>query len=362
MRILHLIHTPRHSGAEMLVYELCRLHRAWGHQCAVASFAPPQPEFLETAQEMEREGAVLFFPERRKRKLGRTMHFRDAVRRFQPDAVFGQSSLPSFYGRFATGWGRRRVRFVSVMHSATNDDYAEPSFSLAERLTRFRVDHVAGVSSEGVNNYIQRFGSRIPVDFVRNGVNISRFAQVERRGARQRLGLVDDRRMFLQIGRICDDKQQHVSLAALLPMLTAGAAELWFAGLTEDAVYEERLRRMAAEWGVADVVRFLGSRADAPDLLAATDLFVMPSRCEAHSVALLEALASGAPIVASDIPAFAFARDMPSVRLCDLGDPSDWAAATRDLCASPRAVRDVSEFSIERTARAYLDLARGAPA
>ena len=357
MRLLHLIQTPRHSGAEMLVYQLCRLHGNWGHDCAVASFAPPQPEFLETARAMERDGAILFFPKRAKRKLGRTIHFHDAMRRFRPDVVFGQGSLASFYGRFATGWSRRRIRFVSVMHSATNDDYAAFSFQLAERLTRFRVDHVTAVSVEGAENYTRRFGSAVPVGVIKNGVDMSRFAGIDRAAVRERLGLASGKRLALQVGRICEDKGQLASLAALRPALAAGDAELWFAGLTDDRMYEERLRRRVAEWGVEGAVRFLGSRADIPDLLAAADLFLMPSQREAHSVALLEALASGIPIIASDIPVFAFASGLGSVRLCGDGDDSAWATAAGQMLTAPRAARDASGFSMEHTAQAYLDLA-----
>lgn len=355
MRLLHLIHTPRHSGAEMLVYELCRLHCAWGHDCAVASFAPSQPEYLKEAAELERLGVALFFPERARVKLGRTLHYRDAVRRFEPDLVLAHSSIPFFYGRLATGWGKTRLPYASVMHS--NDDFASPSFAWTERLTRFLLDHVVAVSEEAAANYIRRFGQRIPVSIIKNGIDIDRFAQADRWCTRQKLGLDGSARLALQVGRIYDTKQQLLSLTALRPLLAAGEALLWFAGLTEDSAYEERLRKMTADWGLDHAVRFLGSRDDVPDLLAAADLYLMPSRQEAHSVAILEALASGVPIIASDIPAFTFAREMPSVRICGVEDEPAWITAAREMLAAPRATRDIAAFSIQRTAQDYLDVA-----
>lgn len=340
----------------MLVCELCRLHRAWGHECAIASFAPSQPEFLKEAAELERLGVALYFPERAKAKLGRTLYYRDAIKSFQPDFVFGQASIPSLYGRFATGWGSKRLSYASVMHSS--DDFARLSFALAERLTRFRINHVISVSEQGASNYIRRFGQHIPVSIIKNGIDIGRFAYIDRKTAREKLRLNSHVRLALQVGRICDTKQQLLSLSALRPLLEACQVLLWFAGLTEDHAYEARLRKIITEWGLEHAVRFLGSRDDIPDLLAAADLYLMPSRNEAQSVAILEALASSIPIIASDIPAFNFAREMPSVRICGVEDESAWMNAARDMLAEPRATRNISVFNIEQTAQAYLDVAQ----
>jgi glycosyltransferase involved in cell wall biosynthesis len=62
----------------------------------------------------------------------------------------------------------------------------------------------------------------------------------------------------------------------------------------------ERLRRLAAEMGVADAVQFLGavSDDDLPALLSRSDLFVMPSRKEGFGIVFIEALACGTPVVA----------------------------------------------------------------
>lgn len=204
----------------------------------------------------------------------------------------------------------------------------------------------------------RKSGHCIPVLIIKNGVDIDRFAGIDRGVARRKLGSDTSTRLVLQVGRLCDTKQQLLSLSALRPLLAQGDALLWFAGLTEDKGYEERLRRQATEWGIHDAVRFLGSRADVPELLAAADLYLMPSRQEAHSVAILEALASGVPIVASDIRALAFAGEMDSVRICGVDDEPAWTAAARDMLAAPRANRDISAFSIERTAQAYLEVAR----
>jgi glycosyltransferase involved in cell wall biosynthesis len=59
---------------------------------------------------------------------------------------------------------------------------------------------------------------------------------------------------------------------------------------------------MIAESGLGKVVRLLGDRSDVPDLLCAADLFVLPSRREGFPGSVVEAMALGVPIVATDLP------------------------------------------------------------
>lgn len=73
-------------------------------------------------------------------------------------------------------------------------------------------------------------------------------------------------------------------------------AALWIVG---DGRLRGRLERLAGELGLAQAVRFLGTRHDVPDLLSAMDVFVHPSRWEGMPNALLEAMAAGRPVVAS---------------------------------------------------------------
>ena len=62
-----------------------------------------------------------------------------------------------------------------------------------------------------------------------------------------------------------------------------------------------RLEQMARALGLAERVRFLGYRADIPELLAVCDLFVLPSLYEGLPLAVLEAMAASRPVVATAV-------------------------------------------------------------
>lgn len=145
--------------------------------------------------------------------------------------------------------------------------------------------------SEGIADRLRVMNPRAAVEVIGNGVDPAAF------GTTPQLG--DD---VVFIGRL-ETAQKGLDL-----LLTAWAAaslqiacQLVIAGTGPD---ERRLRDQAAELGITDRVRFIGwvSGAAKYQLLAAARLAVMPSRFETFGVVAIEALATGTPVVAFDIP------------------------------------------------------------
>jgi ribosomal protein S18 acetylase RimI-like enzyme len=105
--------------------------------------------------------------------------------------------------------------------------------------------------------------------------------------------------LVLSISRLAADKglEYLIEAAAMLPR-TGRRIQVAIAG---DGPVRDRLEQLAVKLDVADRVTFLGFREDVADLLAASDLVVLPSLREGLSISLLEAMAVGKPIVASSI-------------------------------------------------------------
>ncbi|MCD2178049.1 glycosyltransferase family 4 protein [Rhizobium sp. C1] len=354
-KILHLIHTPRHSGAEILVRDLCLIHSRQGIECAVASFGPMAQEFGADSQRLQETGTKQYFPNVLLKKIKRINHFRKVFEDFQPDAVFGHSVLPSIYGRLALPLAGRKPKFVTVLHSASNDDFEGAYMTSLEFALRWRSDQVVAVSKLGAQNYRRRFGDSVPVEIVPNGIDVVRFRAVDRMAARAAFGIAPETRIILQVGRLSVVKQQDLSIRALADYLKMNNAELWLAGLTEEPQYETKLRQMVAENGLSTKVKFLGSRADVPELLAAADLYLMPSLAEAHSIAVIEALASGIPVVLSDIPAFADFKSMEGVYQVD-GRSEVSLREIAEQFPVARYLRPLARYELAETAGCYLNL------
>jgi glycosyltransferase involved in cell wall biosynthesis len=122
-----------------------------------------------------------------------------------------------------------------------------------------------------------------------------------------------------------------------------------------------QLLALAERLGVAGRVQFLGARTDIPDLLCAADAFAFPTRWEGMPGSILEAMALGAPIVASDIPPVAEAvTDGLSARLVPAGQPEAFAGALVETlsdreAAEARAERAEADFQARFTIRRAAD-------
>lgn len=361
MRLLHLVHTPRHSGAEMLVRDLCLRHVQNGVACAFAAFDEGTPEFAPELELLRAAGVEVFAPRTAGDRLGRLQTYVRAIRAFGPDAIFGHSLIPAAYGRVAAVCARSRARFVKVLHSSS-DDYQSFQVRFMERLLHARTDGIITVAPAAADHYRRNFHKTPPIIHVANGINLEPiYAACERRAViRAGLGLSPADRLLLQVGRIAAVKNQRLTLAALTPLMHADPSlHLWFAGVVENADYYQKLKVEIESSGLGAQVNYLGARSDVPDLLAAADVYLMPSESEAHSVAFLEALASGAPVVASDIPAFAFAEGMDGVCRTRLDQELLQGAVTTALASSQRTIRNMSKYSADATAAAYENVARG---
>ncbi len=135
---------------------------------------------------------------------------------------------------------------------------------------------------------------------IRDGVNAHLFAGVRRGAARRELGLQSGEVAIGSLGRLEAGRGHEFLLYAMLAVIAREpAARLLIAGGGRLA---EELRQEASLLGLGDRVRFLGNRREALELLPGLDIFVRLSPREESAVPLLEAMAAGIPVVATDIP------------------------------------------------------------
>lgn len=160
-----------------------------------------------------------------------------------------------------------------------------------------KVDRVI-CPSPSVRALLDEYGVERPVHVLENAVDTSAFRNAEGEALRRRLGIAPGRVVCLYAGRLGREK----NLAFLLRAFSAvhrkdPRAMLMLVG---DGPERESLQALARELGLAEQVLFAG-RIDyrrIPQYYAAADLFVMTSVTEVKPLAILEAMASGLPVVA----------------------------------------------------------------
>jgi glycosyltransferase involved in cell wall biosynthesis len=149
--------------------------------------------------------------------------------------------------------------------------------------------------------------------------------------------------LLLAMGRLHPVKAHDVALKALAEVPEAW---LWIAG---DGPLEAELKALAARWGVADRVRFLGWRRDPTALYHAADLCLFPSRYEPLGNTVIQAWAHGVPVVAaaSQGPGALIRHDEDGL-LAPIDDAPALAAQARRLIADPALAARLAEAGLER--------------
>ncbi|MEX2643565.1 MAG: glycosyltransferase [Acetobacterales bacterium] len=179
-----------------------------------------------------------------------------------------------------------------------------------------RCDHLIA-NTRGIADYLVRQGwPAEQVHHLPNFVDPPRGEPL----ARGSLDTPEDVPLLVALGRLHPNKAFDVLLSALAGM---PRAHLWLAG---EGPERRSLEALARELDVADRVRFLGWRDDAPALIQAADLFVCPSRHEPLGNVVIEAWAAGTPVVAA---AAAGPRELIQDRKSGLLVPIDDADALR---------------------------------
>jgi len=212
---------------------------------------------------------------------------------------------------------------------------------------------------EGVGRFPWR---RIPETVIWNGIEIPPATSVsDRSRARQELRLAADDFIVGIVARLTDQKAHHVLFEAVRLLIPAHPClRLVVVG---DGRRGEELRELAVQLGIADQIRFVGQRRDVPALLPAFDVSCLSSMHEGAPIAVIESMAAGVPVVATDCGAL---RDMVADGeegfIIPVGDAAALAGRLAALAADPalRASqgrrcrrRAEREYSIEGTVAGY---------
>jgi glycosyltransferase involved in cell wall biosynthesis len=220
------------------------------------------------------------------------------LQRERPDVVHTFLIVAGIYGRlaaFAAG--------VPLVLAAEQNVYERKPkrHALFERLLATRTYRVVACC-EVVGRFYQQqvgvSGSKIAVLY--NAVRFGRLPKpADAVSARMALGLPPDALVLGTLGRLTEQKGQRVLLRAVAELArTIPNVTLFLAGAGS---LRESLEAEAASLGIAERVRFLGLRRDRETLYAAMDIFVLPSRWEGLSLALVEAMGAGRAVVATAV-------------------------------------------------------------
>ena len=242
-----------------------------------------------------------------------------------------------------------------------------------------RLHHAAAVSQIrrmathriacGTEAALHLFDGKDPALILPNAVDLGRFTGIgseARALLRAELRCDEGTLVLVQVGTLNPRKNQLLSLRVAKELAAQGLqVVLLLAGTGPD---ESILRATASGLGGRVRVELLGERADIPELLAASDVLLMPSLREGFPVTLVEAQAAGIPAVVSTSITAEVDLGLGLVRRVPVSaTPAVWAAAVHLSAGVPRPAPDLVEtqlrargYSAEESARTLTELYTGA--
>jgi glycosyltransferase involved in cell wall biosynthesis len=271
----------------------------------------------------------------------------NALRRHRIDVAHSHEFSMAVYGAWAS-W-RAGVPHVITMHGSRYYAGRLPR-RVALRAAIARSDCLVAVS-HALAAHISRdlLVRRAHIDVIANGV---RSVSADGAAVRHELELTADDRLLVSIGNLYPVKgHRHLIDAVARLSDRHPTVHLAIAGRGSLA---DGLGAHARECGLETRVHLLGLRSDVAALLAAADVFVLPSLSEGLPLALLEAMFAGRPIVASEVGDIAAALGHGAAGvLVPPGDPAALAASLDDLLTRPDRARTLGAHARRRAADQY---------
>jgi glycosyltransferase involved in cell wall biosynthesis len=344
LRIALMLECDGPGGAELMMLDLATELRTRGHAVLPVGLANGTGWLGERfhAAGFEHQSFAL----RRPLDFGAVKQLTSILRDFRADVVHSHEFTMAIYGAAAA----RRVgaRHVITMHGGLY--YAAAlRRRMAMRWAAKRSDALVGVSVATANELQRTLGISAPrLQIVANGVPLRTGV---RDRVRQELAIARDELLIVAVGNLYPVKGHAILLDALATLRGHAGWRLAIAGRGEE---EASLRARASAVGIADRIHILGFRDDIPDILAAGDLFAMPSLSEGLPLALVEAMSFGLAVVVSRV------GGIPEVVTDDvdalLVPPSDVGALTgalRALIDDPARRRRLGDAARTRALRDY---------
>jgi len=207
-------------------------------------------------------------------------------------------------------------------------------------------------------------GARVEV--VHNPVDLKRWdpARIDRRRARARLGEQDGRLLLGVVAQVSPWKGQETAIEALKLLCAQGIdARLLLIGSPkfvdratrfDNEDYLRRLRELVTGAGLEDRVSWLGEREDVPELIRALDILLLPSWEEPFGRALIEAMALGVPVIATNVGGPPeIIQDGREGYLLPPREPGAWAHTIRALAESPEQASRMGSAGRRRVEQAF---------
>lgn len=310
IRILHLQLLPMMSGVQKVALdEMTLIDRNHFEPLLVCKMPG---EFTETAGKL---GVECHYVDELQRAISPVKDLKALYKLYRlfkelrPDVVHTHSSKTGVLGRIAAKF----AGVPAVMHTVHGFSF-DGAGGAAQRAIYLMLEWISARFCDAIlllkNADLELTRTTLGVDqkklhLIPNGVSMTDFApqaqDAGKPGKCELLGCNEDDVTIAMTGRLWEQKNPECFVRAAIEVLKSGAEKVRFY-LIGDGPLRETLQHIIDASGFSEKITILGWRSDVKALLQVMDVFVLPSRWEGLPLAILEAMSTGLPVIASDIP------------------------------------------------------------
>ena len=356
------LHFPVINGVATFSRNLARGLAARGHEVLV--IAPSQTgrkyKEVDVNHVVTRTVAVPFpFYQNVRVSLTPTREVKKIINEFEPDVIHIQMLM--WIGQAAMKVGNKNgIPIVSTNHAMPENlmdnlkllaPLARPiNYMLTEYGRRFhsKSDFVTLPTQSAINMFKASKKMKVPLKAISNGIDLNEF-NVGEASAKvyKKFGIPTDLPIITFVGRLDAEKHIPVLIKAFKKVLESVPAHLLIVG---DGGEANNLKLLVSDLDLRSNVTFTGrvNEEDKKDLHRMGTVFAMPSPMELQSIATLEAMASGMPVVAVDAGALVeLCHSNKNGYLCELDNDDEIAEALVKIIRNPKLREKFSKKSLE---------------
>ncbi|MFV2057172.1 MAG: glycosyltransferase [Thiohalomonadales bacterium] len=295
IRIMHVVHGMPVGGLENGVVNLIN------HL--------PQDEFVQSICCLDIRGEMIerikvdidiFELNRKRNDLKAIYNLAKVFKRWNPDIIHCRNWNTWPDTILANILTFRRTRTIWSFHGAPEENFLPTRRRITSKLLSFATYKLAAVCTDSANRYASNAGiNQQRFDVLYNGVDCERFQPVQDKNElRRNLGLPLDTFILVCPASLTPIKDHQFLLNALAQAHQSSNILLLLIG---EGSQLAQLTTQVKTLNLTDIVQFCGRKSNISDYLSAADAMVLPSRLEGMSNAILEAMATGLPVIAREV-------------------------------------------------------------
>ena len=352
MKIAHVIDSLGWGGAQKLLLTFTEAASRRGVETLVISLKPNRSGKTGIAESLRLSGASVIELSYRKLYDPRAIPALISLfKKEQVDVVHTHLSHSIILGSLAAK--ASGISTVATLHNTQTNKTGRLSLRSRIELYCLRkiTSRVIAVGENVAHNYRPILIKDI-LDVIPNAVSLAQRISVEGRNAiRNELLVAPDQVFLIAVGRLQLQKGYYDMLTAFAQVQTHHPKA--YLGIVGVGGLMEPLKEFARSLGISDHVRFLGARSDVPRLLSAADVFINSSHWEGLSIAMLEAMAAGLPVVATSVGDAEILLQSGAGVLVQEKEPNTFANALGALIADPLRMQVMGQIAREYVEKSY---------